>query len=425
MNYGFYVSLAIFVITYGVIMSERLPRTYVAMAGGLAMVLAGFMTQDEAVVHYIDFNTLGLLLGMMMIVAVTRRSGVFEAMAVWAAKVTKGSPSLLLVLLSLITAVASSLFDSVTAVLLLAPMTLSLSRTLDLDPYPYLIMEVLMANIGGTALMIGNPPNVMIGSATGLSFTDFFFNLMPVVVLNMAVVIPLLLFLYRKDLQKGKVNPFIIARLDYKKEIKDQRLLVLCLSVLAATIAGFIFHHALGLDSATIALSGAVVLMLLARIAPGDVFAEVEWDTIFFFLGLFILVGGIEAAGVITAMARWAMTVTGGDVQQGSFLILWLAALASAFVDNIPFTATMIPLLQEMQSMLPMPVEALWWSLAIGACFGGNGTLVGASPNLIVAGIAAKDGYPISFLGFMKRGLPLMILTILISQVYVYVRYFL
>jgi Na+/H+ antiporter NhaD/arsenite permease-like protein len=424
MTLFFYVSLAIFFLSYGLIMTERLPRTCIALGGGLIMIAAGIITQEEAVAIYIDFNTLGLLLGMMTIVAIMRRTGIFEALAVWAARVSGGKPPRLMVLLALFTAGASSLFDSVTAVLLLVPVLFSLGRTLDIEPYPFLIMTIIMSNIGGTALMIGNPPNVMIGSATHLSFNDFFVHLLPIVVLNMAVVIPVLLVVYRRMLFDLTVQPERLRQLDYRREIKDAPLLRRCLIVLAITIIGFVFHQVLHLESATIAMAGAAVLLLLSRIEPAEIFAELEWDTIFFFLGLFVLVGGLEGSRVITALARYAMDVTGGDTQFASFFILWMAALASAFVDNIPFTATMIPLIQEMQGLLPLPETALWWSLAMGACFGGNGTLVGASPNLIVAGIAAKEGCPISFRGYLKIGFPIMVLTLILSQAYLYLRYF-
>ncbi len=406
------------------IMAEKMPRCYVSLVGGLIMILTGFVTQKEAVTRFIDFNTIGLLIGMMIMITIIRQSGIFEATAVWAAKITKGKPKTLLVVLSIITAVASSVFDSVTAVLLLAPMTISLSKRLKIRPYPFLIMEILISNIGGTALMVGNPPNVMIGSATGLSFNEFFLNLAPGVALTMLVIVPLLLIIYRKDLH-GHASPEELAKLNVRKEIRDMKLLKISLVILGFTILGFVTHSALGLESATIAMTGAVVLLIISKASPVEAFGYVEWGTLFFFIGLFVLVGGIEAAGVIEFLAKEALMFTQGNLEATTFLILWLAAIVSAFVDNIPFTATMIPLIHEVQHLMGVHVDYLWWSLAMGACYGGNGTIIGASPNLIIAAIVAKEGYNISFMNYFKVGFPLMIVSVMVSHVYLYVRYFL
>ena len=416
-------AVTVLLVTYGGIISEKMPRVYVAMAGALLMIISGLVTQDMAVKEYIDFNTLGLLVGMMMIIAVARQSGIFEAMAVWAVKVTHGRAKVLLALLALITAITSSIFDSVTAVLLLAPMTISLARRLGIRPYPFLIMEVLMSNIGGTALMVGNPPNVMIGSATHLTFNDFFINLAPVVLLTMVVIVPMLLFIYRKDLKNQPIAIKVIEKLDYRSEIKNVSLLKKTLLVLTVTIMGFIVHSALGLQSATVALTGAVILLIITRADAATAFSSVPWDTLFFFLGLFVVVGGLEAAGVIAYIAQWAFAMTSGDLVHTTFLVLWLSAFASAIIDNIPFTATMIPLIREMQNLMGVNVDFLWWALALGACFGGNGTLIGASPNLIIATIADRAGYNFTFWNYTKVCFPLMVVSVLICHAYLYFRY--
>lgn len=423
-DFQFYAAIAVFIGTYGLIMAEKIPRSYVSLVGGLIMVLAGFVTQKEAVSRFIDFNTIGLLVGMMIMITIIRQSGIFEATAVWAAKITKGKPKTLLVVLAIITAVASSVFDSVTAVLLLAPMTISLSKRLRIKPYPFLIMEILISNIGGTALMVGNPPNVMIGSATGLSFNEFFLNLAPGVLLTMIVIVPLLLLIYRKDLE-GNASAQELAKLNVRKEIRNMKLLKKSLIILGLTILGFVSHSALGLESATIAMTGAVALLILSKTRPVEAFEYVEWDTLFFFIGLFVLVGGIEAAGVIEFLAKEALQFTQGNLEATTFLVLWLAAIVSAFVDNIPFTATMIPLIQEVQHLMGVHVDYLWWSLAMGACYGGNGTIIGASPNLIIAAIVSKEGYNLTFMNYFKVGFPLMLLSVLVSHFYLYVRYFL
>lgn len=421
-----YLAIAIFALTYVGIVTEKIPRAFCALIGGGLMIYCGFLTQEEAVKEFIDFNTIGLLTGMMILISVVRLSGFFEAMALWAVKVTKGRPRELLVLLALITAVGASLIDSVTAALLLAPMTISLCRKMNLSPVPFLIMEVLMANIGGTALMVGNPPNVMIGSATGLDFNAFFLNLAPGVLITMVVIIGLLLAIYHKDMPVHALTREELDKIDVHAVIKDEVILKRSLTILGLTIVGFILHGFLHLDSATIAMTGGILALIVCRIDAHEAFKHVDWDTLFFFMGLFIVVGGLEVTGVITALAEWGISIAAGNTEVLTFFILWLAGIASAFVDNIPFTATMIPLIHEIQSMMGMEhADYMWWSLALGACYGGNGTLIGASPNIIVVAIAAAEGIRISFLKFMKLCFPLMVVSLIISHAYLYIRYFL
>lgn len=421
---AFYASIALFLIVYALIIWEKYDRTVVAMSGGLLMILGGFLTQEMAIYDDIDFNTIGLLIGMMLLVAITRRSGVFEAVAVWAAHATHGRPLPLLALLAAITAVASALLDNVTAVLLIVPVTLTLTEKLNIHPLPFLITEILACNIGGTATLIGDPPNIMIGSATHLTFTDFLIHMAPIAVVVFLVTTALLVWLYRNDLVVDPANSRQLLELKPEAQIKDWKLLKQSLAVLALTLLGFGFHGLLGLESATIALSGAMLLMLISREEPEDVLLHVEWPTVFFFVGLFMLVGGLKATGVIKALAAWTLSVTGGELELASYLILWLSALASAFIDNIPFVATMIPLLHEFSALSGLSIDSLWWSLALGACLGGNGTLIGASANVIVAGIAAKNGFPLSFRDFFRVAFPFMLLSVALAHLYLYWRYF-
>lgn len=421
---AFYGAIALFSLVYAMIIWEKFNRTVVAMTGGLLMVLLGFLSQEVAIKDDIDFNTIGLLIGMMILVAITRRTGVFQAVAIWAAQVTKGHPLSLLALLSFITAIASALLDNVTAVLLIVPVTITLTESLKVNPIPFLITEIITSNIGGTATLIGDPPNIMIGSAAHLSFTAFLVHLAPIAIVILFITVGLLLLFYRKDLVVTEENRLQLLTLSPVAQITDWKLLKQSLFALTLTMVGFLCHSTLHLESATIAMAGAMLLLLISRIDPEEVLHEVEWPTVFFFAGLFMLVGGLKSTGVIKAMAEWSLALTGGQLDLTAYLIIWLSAIASAFVDNIPFVATMIPMLQEMSAISGVNMEPAWWSLALGACLGGNGTLIGASANVIVAGIAEKSGYPLSFRHYLKVAFPFMILSIIIAHIYVYLRYF-
>jgi len=418
------LAIGIFLIVYGFIISEKIHRTIVAMIGGILMVILGVVDQETAL-HHIDFNTLGLLIGMMIMVNITAETGLFKYIAIWAAKKAKGHPIRILISLTLITALASAFLDNVTTVLLMVPVTFSITRQLRVNSFPYLFAQILASNIGGTATMIGDPPNIMIGSAVEeLTFMAFIENLAPVIIIIMLIMVPILILIFRKQLKTTPELMQSLMNMDEHAVITNRKLLIKCLSVLGLTIIGFFVHQLLHLESATIALTGAFLLLLLSgEHFLEEAFARIEWTTIFFFIGLFVLVSGLIETGVITALAKQAMALTGGNVASTSMLILWLSAIASAFVDNIPFVATMIPLIQDMGSMGVSNLEPVWWSLALGACLGGNGSLVGASANLIVAGLSAKEGQPITFVQFLKYGFPLMILSIIISTIYIYLRY--
>ncbi|MFC4098165.1 ArsB/NhaD family transporter [Paenibacillus xanthanilyticus] len=419
-----YWAISIFLLIYGLIISEKIHRTILAMLGGLAMVVFGIVEQ-EAALHHIDFNTLGLLVGMMIIVSVTADTGLFKYVAVWAAKKVKGEPVRILVALALITAFGSAFLDNVTTVLLMVPVTFSITRQLRVNPIPFLITQIIASNVGGTATLIGDPPNIMIGSEVEeLTFMAFIYNLAPIVILIMLVYIPLFIWMFRKQIRTTPELQADVMKLDMSELITDRKLLMKCLIVMGLTILGFFLHQTLHLESSAVALTGAFVLLLLTgEHKMEQALTRVEWTTIFFFIGLFALVSGLVETGVIAQLAAKAIELTGGDLLATSMLILWLSAIASAFLDNIPFVATMIPMIQEMGQMGMDNLEPLWWSLALGACLGGNGSLIGASANLIVAGLAGKEGYPIRFLSYLKIGFPLMLLSIAMASVYVYVRY--
>lgn len=407
----------LFVVVYGIIISEKIHRTIIALFGAVLLLVLGILAQTEAI-GYIDFNTIGLLTGMMIVVGITRKSGVFEYMAIKAANLAKGEPVKILIYLSIVTAVASAFLDNVTTVLLIVPVTISICKALEINPVPVFITEIMASNIGGTATLIGDPPNIMIGSAAPYGFMDFVINLTPVVIVIFVVTIFLLKIIFKDQLKTSEENKAKIRAMNPVDAIKDRVILKKSLSVIGLVIVGFVTHQYLGLESASIALAGAALLLLLTREDPDEILHTVEWTTLFFFIGLFILVGGLEKVGIIESMAREAVALTHGNLTATTILILWFSAIASAFVDNIPFVATFIPLIKEIGTISHMSIAPLWWALSLGACLGGNGTIVGASANVIVSGMSAREGHPITFLGYMKIAFPLMLISIAISTVY-------
>lgn len=416
----------IFVFMYMIIVSEKIHRTVAAMLGATSMILLGILSQETAL-HHIDFNTLGLLVGMMVLVGVTSHTGLFDYVAIKAAKVAKAEPKRILIYLALITAVFSAFLDNVTTVLLMVPVTFSITQKLHLKANPFLLTQIIASNIGGTATLIGDPPNIMIGSAVKeLTFMAFIENLAPIAILNLIIVIFIVEIIYKKGLHTKPELQADLMQMDEHKALKDRRLLKKSLFVLTLVILGFFTHSITHVESSMIALTGGFLLLLLAggshHLVESSMKA-VEWATIFFFIGLFIAVGGLIETGIIGSMASQAVELTGGDVTATSLLVLWLSAIVSSVLDNIPFVATMIPLIQNMGAMGVSNLEPIWWSLALGACLGGNGTLVGASANLIVAGLAAERGVKITFINYFKIGFPIMLLTIVLSTVYVYIRY--
>ncbi|GIP39881.1 membrane protein [Paenibacillus sp. J31TS4] len=419
-------AIVLFLLTYAFIVAEKIHRTIIAMTGAVLVVILGLVDQETAI-HHIDFNTLGLLIGMMIIVSITAETGLFSFIAIKAAKGAKGDPVRILLLLAVITAFGSAFLDNVTTVLLMVPVTFSITRQLKVPPVPFLIAQIISANVGGTATLIGDPPNIMIGSAVKeLTFMAFLTNLAPIIIVIQLLLLPIFVFLFRKQIATTDERKAKLMAMDEKSELGDRSLLTKCLVVMGLTILGFFLHQTFHLESATVALAGAFLLLLLT----GEKWMEhalhkVEWPTIFFFVGLFVLVAGLVETGVISRLATEAIELTGGNVTSSALLILWLSALASAFLDNIPFVATMIPMIQEMGNQGIQNLEPLWWSLALGACLGGNGTLIGASANLIVAGLSGKEGHPISFVQYLKIGFVVMLFTVVVANIYLYLRYLL
>jgi Na+/H+ antiporter NhaD/arsenite permease-like protein len=429
-----WVSTAILLITYAVIMSERVNRAIIALLGATVMVLVGVMDQAEAL-KGVDWNTLGLLAGMMILVSISRRSGMFQYLAVWSAQAAKAHPAGILFLLQITTAVLSAFLDNVTTVLLVVPVTLAITKTLDVPAYPYLFAEIFASNIGGTATLIGDPPNILIGSQVGLTFNQFVIHLAPVIVVVMVVQAIMIHLVWGKNLKATPEAEARVMAMRAEEAIQDWLLLKQSLVVLTVVMVAFVLARPLHLEPATIAMGGAAVLMLLDNWAHQSekashnvhqTFGDVEWITIFFFIGLFIVVHGVEVGGLLSLLANKMVEATGGNMATTGFAILWVSAVLSAIVDNIPFVATMIPLIKSMAPAFggPDKIEPLWWCLSLGACLGGNGTLIGASANLTVAGIGDRNGVPFRFVTYTLYAFPMMLVSIAIAHVYVWWRYF-
>lgn len=429
-----WTATCILLITYAVIMTEKINRAIIALLGAGFMVFIGVMNQEEAL-KGVDWNTLGLLAGMMILVSVSRRSGMFQYVAVRAAQLAKAHPAGILLLLQITTAVLSALLDNVTTVLLVVPVTLAIAKTLEAPAYPFLFAEIFTSNIGGTATLIGDPPNILIGSQAGLTFNDFVIHLAPVVVVILLVQVIMIHLLWGRTMHASRDAEARVMAMTAADSIEDWLLLKQSLVVLTAVMVGFIFARQLHLEPATIAMVGAAVLMLLdnwahhAEKAAHNVhqtFSDVEWITIFFFIGLFIVVHGVEVGGLLSLLATKLVAATGGDLATTGFAILWASAILSAIVDNIPFVATMIPLIKAMAPSFGGAdnIQPLWWCLSLGACLGGNGTLIGASANLTVAGLGDRNGVPFKFVTYTLYAFPMMLVSIAIAHVYVWWRYF-
>ena len=414
------VGLAVFIVTYALIATERVHKTLAALAGGVAMVLLGVLTQEQAF-EAIDFNVIFLLAGMMILAGIIRKTGVFGWLAVRAARFAGGDGYRVLVVMSLITAVASAFLDNVTTVILVGPITLFLAARLGMSPFPLIVSEILASNIGGAATLIGDPPNILIGSAADLDFNAFLVNMAPLSILLISLYLVAARWLFRGQLETDPELRDELLALDESEMITEPKLLRVSLIVLGGTMIGFLIHGIIGLEPATVALTGAVVLMIVAREDPHEVLREVEWPTLFFFIGLFMLVGGVIEIGVIDAVADAIIAVTGGALGATAILVLWVSTILSGVIDNIPYTATMIPVVDQLSS--GHESDVLWWALAIGADLGGNMTIIGASANVVLASMAEREGHPITFGAFLRYGLPVTIGTVLISTVYLWVRY--
>ena len=410
----------IFLITYTLIVTERVPRIVSGLLGGLAMILVGVLTQEEAF-QAIDWNVIFLLVGMMVIASILSQTGLFQWTAIQAVKLGRGIPFRVLLILSVVVAIASALLDNVTIVVLAAPVALFVAASLRVSPLPFLIAAILASNIGGTATLVGDPPNILIGSAAGIDFLTFTANLAPISILILLSFLGLSWILFRNNLRVGKGSMLDMADLQVDALITNKVLLRKSLIVLAGVIVGFLLHGALHLEPATIALAGATILLLWGGSDPHEALQDVEWTTLFFFIGLFITVEAVVKVGIIEVVADAALRMTGGSLTLTSLMLLWLSALVSGVVDNIPYTATMIPVVENLGQS--MPIMPLWWSLALGACLGGNITLVGAAANVVVANLAEKSGHPISFGSFLRYGVPTTLLSLVLATAYIWLRY--
>lgn len=416
------VSIVVFLAVIVAIVTEKIHRTVAAIAGSVVLIFLHVLTVEEAV-GFIDFNTIGVLIGMMLFVSVVRNSGLFEYVAIKAAKIAKGNPWKIMLLFALLTAVLSAFLDNVTTVLLVGPMTIAICAILELDPVPFLLTQIFASNIGGTATLIGDPPNIMIGSQAELSFADFIMNTGPAVIVIMVAVCACFYMLYGRKVSVTSDKMAEVMKLDENKSINDLSLLIKSVVMMVLVVIGFVFHAAIGVDSCVIAFASATIMLLIGKQDTEEIVLGVEWSTILFFSGLFVVVGGMVQTGVIEMLSNGLLAVTGGNAVMLMVLILWGSALFSSFLDNIPFVATMIPLILTMQAE-GMDVTALWWALSLGACLGGNGTLIGASANVVLSGIATKNGHPITFARYMRIGFPIMLLSVAISTAYLLIRFY-
>jgi Na+/H+ antiporter NhaD/arsenite permease-like protein len=425
------VSAAILLVAYAFIATEKIPKVTIALVGASLTLLFGLLGQAQKVdgalnpyyfINYVDFNVIFLLVSMMIIVSIATRSGMFNWIANEMLRHTKGHPKTILCCLALFTAVASAFLDNVTTVILIMPVTFAIAKELDLNPVPFLITEILASNIGGTSTLIGDPPNIIIGSAAGLSFLDFIQELTGIVALILVVVIAIMAFWFRKQLHATPENMAKVAQLDNSGTIKDKALMIRSLIVLLLVILGFVTHDITHIQTCVCAMAGASVLLLFEK--PADILHDVEWSTIFFFIGLFIIIGGFEKAGGIELMAKWLIDITHGSQALASMVILWGSGILSGIIDNIPYTATMTPMIAEIAATkgaafaLPM-----WWCLSLGACLGGNMTIIGAAANVIVSESAAAEGHQIKFMEYLKYGLVVMSISLVLSTAYIWLRF--
>ena len=430
-NHAVIFSASILIIAYIFIAVDKISKVTIALMGAVITILLGLVSESKSVngilnpdyfINFVDFNVIFLLVSMMIIVSIATKSGMFNWIANELLKLTKGHPKLVLFTLGIFTAVTSAFLDNVTTVILIMPVTFFIAQRLEINPIPFLITEIFASNIGGTATLIGDPPNIIIGSAAGLSFMDFVRELTGVVSVILLVVVTLMMFIFRKSLVADAEKMKAVANLDNSKTITDFPLMIRSAVVLMFVIIGFVLHDVTHIETCVTAMLGASVLLLFEK--PKDILCDVEWNTIFFFIGLFIIIGGLEASGGIALMAKWILNITQGSQNAAAMLILWASGLISGVIDNIPYTATMTPMLLEIQKTMGAGYTyPLWWCLSLGACLGGNMTIIGAACNVIVSETSAHKGYPISFMGFLKYGVVTMLISLVISSVYIWVRF--
>lgn len=415
------IAIIVFVVVIGLIISEKVNSAAAALAGAMALVVTGVMSAHRAL-SYIDFNTIGLLVGMMVLVAIIRQSGLFEYVAIKAAKMVHGDPWKIMIAFILLTAVLSGILDNVTTVLLVGPMTIAIAKMLEINPVPFLMTQILASNAGGTATLIGDPPNIMIGSAANLSFMDFLKNTGIAVVPVIIFMIVMMRFVYKKEIEVEGLDTSKIMNLDPDKSITDKPLLIKGVVVIVLVILGFIFHDQIGMETSVIALTAAAVMLIIGGVNVDNAIQDVEWTTIAFFMALFVVVGGLTETGVIKQVAAVIIERTAGHPVMMMLILLWASALLSSFLNNIPFIATLIPLVLALKAD-GMDAEPLWWAISLGACLGGNGTMIGASANVVLSDISTKHGYPITFKSYLRVGMPFMLGSVFISMVFLLVKY--
>ncbi|MFR9069878.1 SLC13 family permease [Paraclostridium tenue] len=415
------IAISIFLLVMIAIISEKVNRAVAAVAGALLMLIFNIVSFENGLKH-IDFNTIGVLIGMMLFVSVVKNSGLFEYIAIFSAKKSKGDPWKIMLCFMVLTAILSAILDNVTTVLLIGPMTIVITQILKINPTPFLITQILASNIGGTSTLIGDPPNIMIGSAANLSFMDFVVNLGPIVIILLFATIICFKFVFKKHLVVEAIYKEEILSLDENKAIKDKSLLIKSIIMMIFILLGFALHNIIHIESSVVALTGATIMIFIGKQDVDEILSSIEWSTIAFFGGLFIVVGGLVEVGIINFIAEYLINATKGHLIITMLVILWLSAIISSFLDNIPFVATLIPLILTMQSQ-GVDVTPIWWATSLGACLGGNGTLIGASANIVLSNIGQKNGYPITFKEYFKIGFPLMILSIIISTIYLVIRF--
>ena len=415
------IAIVIFLVTMAAIMTEKLHRTVAAVAGALLLILTGVLSVESGF-SYVDLNTLGVLIGMMLFVAVVKNSGIFEYIAIKAAKIAKGRPWPLMVLFALITAVLSAFLDNVTTVLLIGPMTLAITSMLRINPIPFFMTQIMASNIGGTATLIGDPPNIMIGSATGLTFFDFLAINGPAVLIILLVSLLMFYVMYGKKMGVSAEKQASVMQLHAHEAIKSQTLFKKSVVMIALVALAFVVHGALHIEPSVVALTAAAIMLLIGKSDVEHTLMDVEWATIGFFAGLFVVVGGLAETGVIEMMAYALIDITGGDMMITIIVLVWASAIISSFLDNIPMVATLIPILIAMEST-GVDVMPYWWAISLGACIGGIGTLIGASANVVLSGMSGRYGYPISFMDYTKVGFPLMLVFTAISCAWLLIRF--
>ncbi len=425
MSVAMWIGVGLFVVIYAIISSELVNKTIIVLVGASLFIVLHLIGTAEAF-SSIDWNVIFLLISMMIIVGITRKTGIFQYIAIKTAKLAKGDPMTILILMSFITAFISAFLDNVTTVMIITPVTILIAVELGISPIPFIITEAIASNVGGTATLIGDPPNIMIGSAAGLDFVSFLVNLTPVILVIMAVLSGVYYLMFSKKLHVSNERKARVMDFDESKSITDKPLLIKCGAVLGLVILGFLFHGLIDVEASVIALFGASVLMMLTGSHEVDeFFHDVEWGTLFFFIGLFILVGALVDLGVMKILAEMVLNLTKGNMKTTSIALVWISGFLSAFIDNIPYVATMIPLVKGIGNTVGQAaIVPLWWSLALGACLGGNGTLIGASANVVSVGLANKSGYKITFWDFTKYGAVITFISMIISSLYIYLRYF-